>query len=492
MSFALTQKLSSTNPFLLFPLIQSDGLERRVRELARRAGIDENLLAADFQGKLREVTLLYPPNFPGRRWALIGLGSEPGPRELIGAIRAFLQKRGAGLPERVGISLLEGGELLNTPPMLEALVIGWLTGRYRVGKYKTGSVAEAPREEWVEIACGEVDAARKKALRWGGVLAEAQQRLMDLVNAPANRKSAESLAECAREAGRRFGFEVRVWGKRELRERGMDALLAVNRGSERPPTFTVLEYRPEGVSDAPKIGLAGKGVLFDTGGVSLKPSSNMHLMKSDMGGAAVVLGVFEAVARMRLPVQLVGAVPATDNLVDACSIKPGDVIGSYSGKTIEIIDTDAEGRLLLADALSYLNRNHQPHFLLDLATLTGSVVRTFGKEAAALFSNDDTLAEQLLQAGMETGEKLWRLPLWKEYAPALESDIADIKNYSGKPIAGAITAAKFLEVFTEGHPRWAHLDIAGVALNNSDFGAGKSATAFGLHLLCTFLRRLIQ
>ncbi|RMF23842.1 MAG: hypothetical protein D6765_12525, partial [Bacteroidetes bacterium] len=228
-------------------MVQSEELERTVRELARRAGIDESLAVADFQGKLREVLLLYPPKFPGQRWALLGLGAEPGPRQLIAAMRSFLQGRGAGLPPRVGISLLEGGERLSTPPMLEALVTGWLTGRYRVGKYKTGKEPEGFREEQVEIACCGMDGSREEALERGRVLAETQQRLMDLVNAPANRKSTEELAAWAREAGRRFGFEVRVWGKRELREQGFEALLAVNRGSEQPPAFIMMEYRPKGL-----------------------------------------------------------------------------------------------------------------------------------------------------------------------------------------------------------------------------------------------------
>ena len=213
----------------------------------------------------------------------------------------------------------------------------------------------------------------------------------------------------------------------------------------------------------------------------------MHYMKSDMGGAAAVLGTMEACAKLQLPVHLVGIVPSTDNCVDAKSVKPGDVINSYSGKTIEIIDTDAEGRLILADGLAYLNKNYQPEVMIDLATLTGSSVRALGYQAGALFSNNQKLSDQLFQTGMSTGERLWPLPLWEEYRSDMDSDVADIANFSGKPIAGAITAAKFLEFFTKQHPAWAHLDIAGVAFGNSGLSKHKSATGYGIRLLISFL-----
>ncbi|NND34018.1 MAG: leucyl aminopeptidase, partial [Saprospiraceae bacterium] len=232
----------------------------------------------------------------------------------------------------------------------------------------------------------------------------------------------------------------------------------------------------------------GKGVTFDTGGLSIKPSNNMHYMKSDMGGAAAVLCTIAAIAELKWPVNVVAITPVTDNCVDAGSIKPGDVIGSYSGKTIEIIDTDAEGRLILADALSYMVRNFEIDHLIDLATLTGSSVRTFGTACAALFSNDDELSDMLMSTGLDVGEKLWPLPIWDEYAEEMKSDIADIKNLSTRPMAGAITAAKFLQAFILEHPSWAHLDIAGVAFGDTKFGKSKAATGWGVHLLCQFIK----
>jgi leucyl aminopeptidase len=249
-----------------------------------------------------------------------------------------------------------------------------------------------------------------------------------------------------------------------------------------------MEYKHEAATQ--KIGLVGKGVTFDTGGVSIKDSANMHYMKSDMGGAAAVFGTIEAAAKLQLPVHIIGVVPTTENSVDGLATKPGDVIGSYMGKTIEVIDTDAEGRLILADGLAYLNRNYTPDIIIDLATLTGSVIGTLGYAAAGMFTNNDQLGSSLKKIGDKTGEKLWRLPLWDDYEPELKSDIADIKNYHGKPFAGAIVAAKFLEVFTEKHPAWVHLDIAGTAFADSEFATQKSATAFGVRLLVQWLREL--
>lgn len=214
----------------------------------------------------------------------------------------------------------------------------------------------------------------------------------------------------------------------------------------------------------------------------------MHYMKSDMGGAAAVLGTIELAAKLQLPVHLVGIIPSTENSIDGLAIKPGDVIGSYSGKTIEVIDTDAEGRLILADGLSYANQNFALDTIIDLATLTGSCVATLGYSAAGLFTNNETLAQSLYQSGLQTGEKLWRLPLWDDYKDELKSDVADVKNYHGKPVAGAIVAAKFLEVFTENHANWAHLDIAGTAFGDSEFGTMKSATAYGVRLLVNWLK----
>ncbi|WP_276978876.1 M17 family metallopeptidase, partial [Flavobacterium filum] len=217
-------------------------------------------------------------------------------------------------------------------------------------------------------------------------------------------------------------------------------------------------------------------------------TAGMVHMKCDMAGGAAVLGAMQLIADLKLPHRVTAIVPACENSVDAQSFLPSDVIESYSGHTIEIIDTDAEGRLILADGLSYLIKNYNPETIIDIATLTGSSVATFGYECGALFTNNEQLSKKLQEAGTKTGERLWPLPLWEVYQSDIESEIADVKNYSGKPVAGAISAAKFLEFFTENHPSWAHLDIAGVSFVDDEFAKTKHATAFGVQLITTFIQ----
>jgi leucyl aminopeptidase len=235
--------------------------------------------------------------------------------------------------------------------------------------------------------------------------------------------------------------------------------------------------------------LVGKGITFDTGGLNIKTAGMVH-MKCDMAGGGAVLGAMQLIASLELPCKVTAIVPACENSVDSKSFLPSDVISSYKGSSIEIIDTDAEGRLILADGLSYLIKNYNPEIVVDLATLTGSSVATLGFECGALFSNNEDLIQNLTNAGDEVGERLWRLPLWDSYKSDIESEIADVKNYSGKPVAGAISAAKFLEYFTENHTAWAHLDIAGVAFGDDEFAKTKHATAFGVHLITNFIKNL--
>jgi leucyl aminopeptidase len=390
----------------------------------------------------------------------------------------------------LGVSFLHDNLAGDAAQWTEAAVNGLLLGSYQLGRFKTANAEQHPLDaEDAEIHLF-IDNKYKditiQAANRAQHIAETQLEIYDIVNAPSNKKIPMDLADWAVKSGETYGYRVEIWDKAQLEANGMHALLAVNQGSPNPPVFIVMEYKPQGAI-VQKVGLVGKGVTFDTGGLSIKPAANMHLMKSDMGGAAAVLGTMEAIAKLKLPVHVMGVVPATENSVDANSLKPSDVIGSYSGKTIEVIDTDAEGRLILADGLSYVARNFQPDVLIDLATLTGSTVRTFGYHVAGLYSNNDKLSEQLFQAGEHVGERVWRLPIWDVYKEEVKSDVADVRNISGKPVAGGIAAAKFLEVFIENHPAWAHLDIAGTAFLDSEFAAQKSATAFGVRLLIEFL-----
>jgi leucyl aminopeptidase len=463
-----------------------------IAEVARMSGLSEKVLAQDFKADAGEVHTIY---HGGARIILLGLGKKTNPTALTRCFRQLSHKHAKKISAQISIDLLRDNvpEEIAPATMIEAAINGLLLGTYQIGKHKSEEAkADHPFQSedasvsiLTDIAFAEADRAAEK----GKALAETQMSIFDLVNAPSNKKTPRILAEWAVNSGNTHGYEVKAMEKAEIEALGLHALLAVNQGSPTPPFFIIMEYRPKDVKgeELPKIGLVGKGVTFDTGGLSIKPSGNMHLMKSDMGGAAAVFGTMEVAAKLQLPFHLIGIVPTTDNSVDANAVKPSDVIDSYSGKTIEVIDTDAEGRLILSDGLAYMVKHFKPEVLIDLATLTGSAVRTFGYHAGALFSNDDQLADQLSQAGLKTGERVWRLPIWDVYNEDIKSDVADVRNYSGRPMAGAIGAAKFLETFIDGHNKWAHFDIAGVAFNDMEFSIQKSATGFGIRLLIEFL-----
>jgi leucyl aminopeptidase len=276
-----------------------------------------------------------------------------------------------------------------------------------------------------------------------------------------------------------------VLGPADLRVEGLGALLAVAQGSAQEPRFIVLDYR--GAGDAAPIVLVGKGITFDSGGISIKPAASMEEMKYDMSGAAAVLGTFEALGRLRPSLNVVGLIPSTENLPSGTAVKPGDVIKSHFGKTIEIVNTDAEGRLILCDALSYARR-YKPAAVIDAATLTGAVVIALGNQASAVMGNDDALAAEVRDAGERAGERCWPLPLWDEYRDLVKSDIADVKNAGGRG-AGSIAGGWFLREFVEGYP-WVHLDIAGTAYTDTEAPhQTKGPTAFGVRLFSEFLLR---
>jgi leucyl aminopeptidase len=477
----------------LIPAVKDDRLPGLLEQVAEAHHMPAGQLQHDFQAELKEVLPLYKLQGGGIS-VLIGLGEQNSFTKVSLAFRSFAFKWLKKLPAQVVLRMDYPDWQDAHFNILAAAVNGLMLARYDIGLHKSEAPELPPFQRkgaGMLLACPVAHA--QKALHTAQrsmKVASSQMRIFDLVNAPANKKTPEHLATWAKESAELFGYQARVFEQEELEQMGMHALLAVNRGSEDPARFILLEYSGPNSGGQPLIGLVGKGVTFDTGGVSIKPSANLDLMKSDMGGAAAVLGAVEAAARLQMPVRLVAAIPCTDNLVDARSIKPSDVIQSYSGKTIEVIDTDAEGRLLLVDGISYLIRNHQPDYLLDLATLTGSTVRTFGYEAAALFASDEQLGKDLFQAGQLSGERLWQLPLWDEYMSSMHSDVADIKNFGNRLMGGAITAAKFIEFFTEKHPRWAHLDIAGVAIKDSEFSRSRASTGFGLRLLLEFFQLL--
>lgn len=444
----------------------------------------------DFKGDSGEVQIHYLSN--GNRLFLLGVGDSPNFGDILKHCKNLAArhrnkwKKGLSLDFSIYQTLQVP---IQEESWVEAALNGLALGLYHIGKWKEKTAptevinADAPFE-FILYTAKEVASAAHRGL----VMADVQTRIIELVNTPGNEKRPADLASWAIDSAHDYGYDAHVFDRQELEKMNMHAILAVGKGSEWPPYLIVLEYNPEKVAnDTPHIGLVGKGVTFDTGGISLKSPTNMHYMKSDMGGAAAVFGAMEVAARLQLPIRLTAVVPAADNAIDSRSYRPGDVIGSYSGQTIEITDTDAEGRLILADALNYLKVRFDPAIMIDLATLTGSAVRTFGTHCAAFFSNDAELASQLAKTGENAGERLWQLPLWDLYKEDILSDIADLRNFSGKPAAGAISAAKFLEAFIDNHPKWAHLDIAGVAYANGDSGNQKSGTGFGVRLLTNFI-----
>jgi len=307
----------------------------------------------------------------------------------------------------------------------------------------------------------------------------------DLVNDPGNRKSPEYLAMAAVAMAEKGGIKARLLRREQMAELGFGALLGVAQGSEREPYLIVLEYQG-GMAEQQPIALVGKGVVFDAGGISLKPAEKMDEMKMDMAGGAAVLGTMLAAAQLKLPVNLVAVVPTVENMPSGTAIRPGDILTSLAGKTIEVLNTDAEGRLILADALTYVGR-FKPRVVIDLATLTGACIIALGNQAAAILGNHEGLIRQLLKAGERSGERFWQLPLWEEYAAQIKSDFADIKNTGGRP-AGTITAAAFLQQFA-GSYTWAHLDIAGTAWEDKGKpGQPKGGTGFGVRALIEYLR----
>ena len=383
--------------------------------------------------------------------------------------------------ERIGLL----AHHISDPDILQSAFTGWTAGQYDLGLYKNVN-GENGKKNLISIDAY-IPESFKQFAQDGITIGLVQHEVMNLVNTPSSHKSPSVLSEWATASSQRYNYQVTILEKEQLKDLGMHALLAVNRGSEHPARCIITHYKHPEASK--KVVLVGKGVIFDTGGISIKLAKNMHYMKSDMAGAAAALGTVEACARLGLKVDIAAVAPLTDNSIDSTAIKPGDVISSYAGKTIEVIDTDAEGRLILADALAYAVKEYKPDVMIDMATFTGSIVTSLGPHAAGLFTKDNELADSLNSAGETSGERVWRMPMFDEYHDDMQSDIADIKNLSDKPYAGATTAAKFLEVFTDEHPSWAHLDIAGMAFQSNGFGKSYCATAYGVRLLVKWLRR---
>ncbi len=462
---------------------------RRLDEASGGAIVRALAGAARFSGKKGELLpLVAPANLPLSRIVLAGLGkpAEAGARvfeDLGGALAAHLN--GAGETEAtVAVDVGEGAPIGAAEAAAE-LAFGVRLRSYRFDKYKTKEKPEQkPSLTRLTVSTAAAGAA-KRAWRLLENTAEAVFFTRDLVSEPANVIYPETLAEQARTL-EEIGVKVEILDERAMRKLGMGALLGVAQGSARPPRLVVMEWHGSGGSGAP-LAFIGKGVTFDTGGISIKPAAGMGDMKWDMAGSAVVIGLMRLLAARKAKVDAVGIVGLVENMPSGTAQRPGDIVTSMSGQTIEVLNTDAEGRLVLADAMWYCQDRFKPRLMIDLATLTGAVIVALGHHRAGLFANDDELAERLTQAGKSVGEEVWRLPLADSYDREMDSDAADVKNIGGGRAAGSITAAQFLQRFVNKVP-WAHLDIAGMAWSSKDTATvPKGATAFGVRLLDRFV-----
>ena len=370
----------------------------------------------------------------------------------------------------------------------QTFIEGLLLGNYNFDKYKSSK--KAPGNLGVLIHA-ENEKLLTNAISIANLLLRSVNFTKDLQNEPANSLNPSDLASSIRKKLSAAGVHVTVFNEKEIQKRKMGGLLAVGKGSSNKPKFIVLHHVPKQKSKGKKkrvkkIALVGKGVTFDSGGISLKPATNMGEMKADMSGAAVVAGSVLAAAYANLPIEVVGIIPSAENMVSGNSMRPGDIVTTASGKTIEVDNTDAEGRMILADALDYASKL-KPDAIIDFATLTGACVVALGQVAAGLFSKNDPLAEELSKAGFKSYDRLWRLPMWDDYNKLIESKVADVNN-AGPRWAGAITAAKFLENFVDDKIPWAHIDIAGTAVSSDTNNYTKTfMTGFGVRLVFEYL-----
>ena len=365
---------------------------------------------------------------------------------------------------------------------------GVFYGNYSFDKYKT---EEKKKQSLEVLICYQNKSIAEKAAASARIIMDGVNFTRDLQNEPsANLTPAELALRIKKQLGKEK-IKITVFDEKEIKKRKMGGVLAVGSGSSNPPRFIVIEYKPASKTKLKKIVLVGKGVTFDSGGISIKPAADMWEMKADMSGAAVVAGTILAAATSKLPVEITGVIAAVENMPSGTAFKPGDIVKTASGKTIEIDNTDAEGRVTLSDAIDYASKL-KPDAIIDLATLTGAVVVALGEFVAGLFTKDETLAEVLYNAGLKTNDRVWRMPMWDEYAKLNKSEIADVKNLGGR-WGGAISAAKFLEVFVDKKIPWAHLDIAGPAIANGYNNYTKTyMTGYGVRLLLEFLSDFIK
>ncbi len=474
---------SLETPLLIVPVTTGKDVPESLATLDAALGgqLAAAWASADFTGKRDESVLFYSAGAI-RRVLLVGMGDAA--KLGAGAIRRAAMiggKRARTIGVESAAIVVPPGDVARDRTA-QSLAEGIAFGAWHFAELKKPADPPKPKLARVELVAAAADTALDAGLARGRAVAAGQAYARGLQVLPADTCTPAYLADRAGELASRHGFGLTVLDRAGLEREGMHAILAVGKGSVNEPRFIALEYR--GAEGAPVV-LVGKGVTFDAGGISIKPAQGMEEMKYDMSGAAAVLGTFEMLGQLKPKLHVIGLVPSAENMVSGTAYRPGDVVQSHFGKTIEVLNTDAEGRLLLADALSWARR-YQPAAVVDCATLTGAVVIGLGHTATAVMGTDTALIDELRRAGEASGERLWELPLWDDYRDLIKSDIADVKNTGGRP-AGSITAGWFLREFVDGFP-WAHLDIAGTAYSDKETAmAAKGPMGLPVRLFSEFL-----
>ncbi len=488
--------LKQKTPCLVMGVFVGKYKEESLLQLDQQVGgvFSRATKSKEFSGRSGETLLLHGgADTAAERILLVGLGKESdfslrSLRQVSSSAVKFLTEKQISnfmlaLPQK-------NLKKASVAEQVQVVAEGVLLADYRYERYlpvATPGRAVALTQVDILLSAGEDLTTATKAGKAAEAICGGVCFARDLVNAPGNLKTPKYLAMQAVAMAEQVGISATLLDRREMERQGFGALLGVAQGSEQEPYLIVLEYRGGNKGDQP-IALVGKGVTFDSGGISLKPGEKMDEMKMDMGGAATVLGTMQAAAQLQLPINLVAVVPAVENMPSGSAIRPGDILTSLSGKTIEVMNTDAEGRLILADALTYVGR-YRPREVIDLATLTGACIVALGNQAAAVLGNNESLIKQLIKAGERSGERFWQLPLWDEYSEQIKSNFAEVKNTGGRA-AGTITAAAFLQKFASDY-KWAHLDIAGVAWEEQGkAGQPKGGTGFGVRALIEYLREV--
>lgn len=496
MKFTFSKNFNPKFP-LIFPVFSSKKKPAPSGKMAFDRLVEKMLEAKVFEGMPGETHLhaCEQKNMP-KNIIFVSLGDPEKLKApkllgyLGGAVKKVKQEKGNELSFHLPKQLESFGETI-----AEAFELA----SYDPARYKTGKEARKRKEHQIEMCAmiGNPSKTFREAVAKGNLIAQATNLAREWVNGPPNIVGPEFFEEEAKKIAQEFGYGIRILRKKELEKIGMNGILAVNRGSIKEPRLIILEYKPDlenTPSDREKpIVIAGKGIIFDSGGYNLKPSGYIEDMHLDMAGAAATLALFRLLKILRVPYPVIALMPVTENCIDANAYKPSEIITMYDGKTVEITNTDAEGRLILGDALAYAVKEYKPRYLIDIATLTGACMVALGDRYAGLFSNDPVLRKLLRKAGDQTDELTWPLPIHPDFAQSMKGEISDLRNGEDSPrYAGASKAASFLKEFI-GKTKWAHLDIAGVAyVKNPKKYETKRATGFGVRLLIRFLELLAQ